>query len=657
MAFFLNGLSYIWPQNSDKLKNNTKHLQLIITGLVLVILVLVTFRKAFDNSFVDFDDFTYVVNNDLVRNPETSTGDIFRTPVSSNYHPLTILSMRMNNNECRNCPNGISSAPFIRTNIIIHVFNTILVLLLVFLLSEGNLAVAGITAVLFGIHPMHVESVAWISERKDVLYSFFFLSALLAYIKSITSRFKFSWLAVSFLLFIFSCLSKATAVVLPLVFLLINYWYAKAEGDASFKSFINKLFPGKTAFYLIPFFFVSVFTGLIAYNLQNGQNFLGILELDKVNPDVVDAAGPFTLWQKLMTGCYGIIFYIFKFFVPIRLAAFYPYPGTSELQSSTISIIRAISPIAVLVIAIAVLFSMKKTRLFFFGMGFFLVTVILVLQIIPVGYAITADRYSYLPYIGIAFIVATSAVKYSGKRKTVYIIAGIYIVILMFIAGRQADVWNNTEKLWTNVIDKFPRVEIAHRSRAKYYSKAAFAAKSASERKILEDKAMADFSEAIKSGSRNSEVYEGMGVIYGSKGEKESAVKYFNAALKLDPENGSIYYNRAITFANMDRKQEAIDDYSSALKYSPDNPVRILTNRSNLLLETGRFAEAIKDLDELIMLDNRNFILYYNRAFSKQKLNDYYGALADFEKAQQLNPEDKVTMAQIMILKAYLKVR
>lgn len=639
------------------MKNNTKHLQLIITGLVLAILVLFTFRKAFDNGFVDFDDFTYVVNNDLVRNPESSLGDIFKTPVSSNYHPLTILSMRLNSNECKNCPNGISPVPFVRTNIAIHVFNTVLVLLLVFLLSNGNLAVAGLAAALFGIHPMHVESVAWISERKDVLFSFFFLSALIAYIKSINSRYSLRWLTAAFLLFILACLSKATAVVLPLVFILLNYWYAEEDKDSSFRSFFRKLFPGKSALYLLPFFIVSLFTGLIAYNLQNGQNFLGILEMNQINPDVVDAAGPFTLWQKILTGCYGFVFYIFRFFVPSGLSAFYPYPGTAELQSSTISIIRAASPLFVMLIAVFVFISMKKSRLFFFGMGFFLVTVILVLQVIPVGYAITADRYSYLPYIGLAFIVSSLAIKLQAKRKPVYIIAGCYMVLLMFISGKQADVWHNTEKLWTNVIDKFPRVEIARRSRAKYYSKAALAAKTGPEKRILEDKALADFSEAVKSGSRNSEVFEGIGVIYGSRGEKEAAVKYFDAAIKLDPEKGSIYYNKAFTLANMGRNQEAIENYSNALKYSPDKDVKILTNRSNLYLETGRYGEAIKDIDELIRLDSRNFLHYYNRALAKQKLYDYPGALADFEKAQQLNPEDRVTMAQIMILKAYLKVK
>lgn len=638
--------------------NKKKNGQLMLSAFILIILIMFSFRNVFDNSFVDFDDFTYVVNNDLVHNTESTTlKDIFTTPVSSNYHPLTILSMRMNNNDCRNCQNGISPAPFVKTNVIIHIFNTLLVLLLVFLLSNGSLLVSFLAAAIFGVHPMHVESVAWISERKDVLYSFFFLSGLIAFInfKKGTSR-KYLWLGVTFILFILSCLSKATAVVFPLVLLLINYWYSETDDKSTIGSFIRKLFPAGSIFYLVPFFLVSLFTGLLAYHLQNGENFLGILEMGKKIPDVVDAAGPFTLWQKISTGCYGFIIYLAKFIAPIRLSAFYPYPGTPELQNGLISFIISIAPALLLLIAIPVIISMKKTRLFAFGTGFYLVTIILVLQIIPVGYAIIADRYSYLPFIGESFIAAVLIAHFSERYKWLLAVEGCYILAMVFLSAKQANVWDNTETLWTNVIEKFPRVEIAHRSRAKYYSKAALYAQNGSEKRALEDKALADFMEAIKSESRNTEVYEGVGVIYGTRGDKENALRYFAAALKLDPANGSVYYNRALTLAIMNRSEEAINDYTQALKYSPEKKVRIMTNRSNLYLETGKFREAIADLNELINLDNSNFLFYYNRAVAREQMKDLYGALSDFGKALLLNPKDQITATQIKNLNAFLKL-
>jgi len=197
--------------------------------LLLTAIVLFTYRNVFDNSFVDWDDYTYVVENDLVRNPdETSLIDILTTPVSLNYHPLTILSLRLNNNKCAECPEGISPAPFIRWNVIIHILNTLLVFYLVFLLSGRKMFASFFVAAIFGVHPMHVESVAWISERKDLLYSFFYLSGLICWIRyrKQEAKNRRAYLLYSFtiLLFVVSCLSKAMAVSFPLILLLLDFW-------------------------------------------------------------------------------------------------------------------------------------------------------------------------------------------------------------------------------------------------------------------------------------------------------------------------------------------------------------------------------------------------------------------------------------------------
>ena len=178
--------------------------------ILLAILVLITFWKSFNNDFVDWDDYGYVINNNLVRDMRTtSITDVFRQPVASNYHPLTILSLRLNNNICPSCAEGISAAPFIKWNVIIHLLNTILVFLFIFLINDRNITIAFLVAALFGIHPMHVESVVWVSGRKDVLYTFFFLSGLIMYVKYLNngkvyeSRHKKNiWLVLTFLLFI-----------------------------------------------------------------------------------------------------------------------------------------------------------------------------------------------------------------------------------------------------------------------------------------------------------------------------------------------------------------------------------------------------------------------------------------------------------------------
>lgn len=627
------------------LAGNGNGRQLLTALLVLVFLVLFTFRKSFDNGFVDWDDFTYVVNNDLVRNTSaTDIGDVFRTPVSSNYHPLTILTMRANNNTCKTCPEGISAAPFIRWNVILHLFNTILVFVLVLMLAQNNLTVAFIAAALFGVHPMHVESVSWISERKDVLYSFFFLAGLITYIiYRKASLNKHGWLILTFVLFILSCLSKAVAVVFPVILILINFWLS---GKSTFRENVREALSFRTIIRLIPFFLVSVFFGILAYRLQDGHNFIGILTFHGKVPDVVNSAGPFSLWQKISTASYGFIVYLIKFFFPFRLSAFYPYPGTNDMPGSIPALI-SLSPFLVILIFTAIIFSLKKTKLFVFGAGFYLVTIALVLQFIPVGYAVMADRYSYLPYIGLAFISASVIAQSVKGRKILTAAAGCFIIMLVFLSVRRTETWSNTEKLWSDVISKYPHVEIARRSRAKYYSRIALNTKEQPERRKYEDLALADFAEAIASGSKNAEVYEGAGVILGSKTENEKALKYFNAAVKLDPGKSSIYYNRAFTLGNMNRYGEAITDYTTALKLSPEKAKEIISNRLNLLLKSGRFREAVEDLDYLLEKNTGDADLYYNRAVAKTGSDDIPGAISDYEKVLALNPGDQAARDQM----------
>ena len=208
-------------------KSNLPYILLAITAIS--ILTYFAYQPALDNDFVDWDDNTYVLDNTMVRNEKVPVSEIFKQPVSLNYHPVTMLTMRWNNNECKDCMYGISAKPFISWNIIIHILNSIFVFLLTFRLSKENWFVGLFSSLVFALHPMHVESVAWVSERKDVLYVFFFLAGLLSYDKFLTAKYEeskkqYSWLLISLGLFVLSCLSKAMAVVFPMVMILMDFW-------------------------------------------------------------------------------------------------------------------------------------------------------------------------------------------------------------------------------------------------------------------------------------------------------------------------------------------------------------------------------------------------------------------------------------------------
>jgi protein O-mannosyl-transferase len=613
-----------------------KNYQLIVISILLSVMVLITFWKAFDNDFVDWDDYTYVVDNDLVRNKqETTIKDVFSTPVSLNYHPLTILSLRLNNNECKTCPEGMSAAPFIRWNVFIHLVNTLLVFFLIYLLSKKKILVSFLVAALFGVHPMHVESVAWISERKDVLYAFFFLSGLITYLKylnaSDSKRRKNIWLAVTFLLFILSCLSKAMAVVFPLVLILIRFWKTEPHSDNTIKESIKEAFSIKTLVPLIPFFAVSLLFGFLA------------ISINKFNS--------FSILQRIQFASYGFVMYIVKFFIPTNQVAIYPYPTQAEYDSGTYGTLLKLAPFVLLAIAGLVIYSLKKSKLLFFGLGFFFITVMMVLQFISVGVAIIADRYTYLSYIGIAFIPAMMIGEMiTNKRIPIFIISCCYIFLMIFLSRKQTEVWSNSETLWTNVIDLYPTQETPRSIRGIYYGKMTDRAKTANEKKYWEEKAFEDFKIAIRAGTGRADVYEGAGCIYGKKGDLNNALLCLDKAIQIKPEKGSAYFNRGVTLGILNRNEEAIKDYTRALVFAPQKATEILTNRSNLYLITGKYKEAITDFDYLISSDSKNFLFYYNRAIARQQTNDISGAIADYLKVLQIEPDDKMSKIQLQKL-------
>jgi protein O-mannosyl-transferase len=201
--------------------------------------------------------------------------------------------------------------------------------------------------------------------------------------------------------------------------------------------------------------------------------------------------------------------------------------------------------------------------------------------------------------------------------------------------------------LWTRVIGFYPSNETARSIRGIYYGKQAARSRNPVEKKSFEDKAMEDFKIAVKEGTHRADVYEGAGNICGKRGEFEISLKYLDQAIALKPLKGSAYYNRALTLSMLNRNEEAIKDYTIALKYWPQKKKEIISNRSALLLITGQSKEAISDFDYLIKIDSRNFVYYYNRAFSREQIKDTEGAVADYKKALQLQPDDRMSQMQL----------
>ena len=356
-------------KNRSQIGQSWQQPKIMLLLLGILLLTFIVFWPSLQNGFTNWDDTYYVTQNTLIKSLSFEhLKDIFTTSERSLYHPFTMLSFALNYQIAE-----LNPFTYHFTNLLFHLINTFLVFYFIYLISEKQIGTALITAVLFGIHPMHVESVAWVSERKDVLFTCFFLAAASTYWHYISSG-KSKTYVFALLLFLASLLSKATAVTLPLVLLLLDYYKGR---KLNMQLIIEK----------IPFFILSIIFGLLTIKYQS-QGAIGDLD-------------DFSALERIMFASYGFVMYALKFLLPFNLSAFYPYPATENMP-----ILFKIAPLlAVIMLALAA-FSLKKTKVIAFGLTFYAFTVFLTLQFISVGGAVMADRYTYVPYIGLSFIIA-----------------------------------------------------------------------------------------------------------------------------------------------------------------------------------------------------------------------------------------------------------
>ncbi|MGB1242376.1 MAG: hypothetical protein ACPG49_07635, partial [Chitinophagales bacterium] len=355
----------------------------------ILFITFVAYIPALSGEFNNWDDQMYVTDSKLIKNVSPSgLVKIFSTQVAANYHPLTVLSLAINYQI-----SGLSPFSYHLFNVLLHLLNVFLVFYFAYLLTRRNLTIAAIAALFFGIHPMHVESVAWVSERKDVLYTAFFLAAMITYLKYLQhfrakSKGKRAnpqkYYIYTLLFFLLSLLSKGMAVVLPVVLLGIDFLKKRKVQK---KAILEK----------IPFFVIALIFGIAALYIQTDRGAVGDMNR-------------FSLMSKIGYASYGFVYYIIKFFAPSHLSSFHPYPNLT----GTLTPVFYAAPLAVAALWGAATYTLKSQRMTFFGLFFYAVTVALVLQFISVGSALVAERYTYVSYIGLLLLVAYA---YDGLAK------------------------------------------------------------------------------------------------------------------------------------------------------------------------------------------------------------------------------------------------
>ncbi|HTA28087.1 MAG TPA: tetratricopeptide repeat protein, partial [Bacteroidia bacterium] len=403
-------------------KDNPKQLISLNNALIAIVAItIIAFVPIFSNSYVFWDDPEYILHNPLM---SASLKEVFTTPYLSNYHPLTILVYTLEHKFF-----GSSMLGYHCVSLLLHVSNSLLVFFFIYcLLSKKNVLIPLIVALLFAIHPMHVESVAWASELKDVLYTFFFLAALVSYVKYLQNNLQLKYLGFAFGLFLLSLISKGQAVTLPVCFFLVDY-------------FLNRKFSFKMVLDKLPFLALSVVFGLLAIKFQGPQEIHHNAEF----------------FQRFFWGFYGLSLYLYKFILPINLSGLYPYPINPD---RSMPIFVYIIPVFITALLVFIFWRFRKNKFVMFGLLFFIANIFTLLKFIPIGDAIVADRYSYIPYIGLFFIVAYGFHKllnnprYKPNKKVIEYSGVALLLVLSSLTFARVCVWKDTFSFWGDAIKK-----------------------------------------------------------------------------------------------------------------------------------------------------------------------------------------------------------
>ena len=576
---------------------------LITSILFISVSVFILYSPSINGSFV-YDDDSYI-NDNYYTQDFSSEGiqKIWSNYIFGNYNPVTITSLALDYELF-----GTNTSGYHIVNIILHLLTTILILFFVKELT-GNYSIGIIASFIFAIHPVHVESVSWISGRKDVLYTFFFILSLIFYLKYLKDKSKANYFYI-LLFFVLSCLSKAVAVVLPIVLILIDYL---GQRKIDKHSLLEK----------IPFFVISIIIGLIAIDAQSRESALRIQE-------------QYSILDKFLLSGYALSFYIEKLFYPMNLSANYPFP---KAINGVFPLSTYLLPLVLLPIVFGIYYTKKITRKYTFGILFFVVSVAPVLQIAAVGNAITADRFAYLPSFAFVLLIAWGMqylfVRNKNKKlmffkREVVPIFIIWILFLGFTTYNRAKVWENEFTLFSDMIEKNPAV-------AFYYNNLGLAY---FEKKKDYTKAKEYFEKAISLKPDYSMAFNNLGNLYLDTKQNDMAYESYLKAIKSDSLNAVAHNNLGLFLIERNEFEKAGYYLRKAIeidKYYFDG----LNNYASVLIAKKNFNEAKKALNKAISINTKSAISFINLAGLYYESNNNEKAEEYLLIALEKEPENK----------------
>ncbi|HVO66439.1 MAG TPA: tetratricopeptide repeat protein [Syntrophales bacterium] len=593
-----------------------------IIYISLILITVAAFWQVYNFDFVRYDDDKYVTENSHVRSGFTKDGFVwaFTSVNANNWHPLTWLSHML---DCQLY--GLNPAGHHLTNLFLHILNTLL-LFFIFNLMTGFMWRSAFVAALFAIHPLHVESVAWVAERKDVLSTLFFMLTLWSYINYIRRPGLYRYLPV-LLFFILGLMSKPMLVTLPFVLLLLDFW---PLGRLQFTEIISSA--GSQP----------------ASNQDAAKSVIGLL-IEKIPLFIISAASVcvtlYAQWTgiasfqalpfgtRISNALVSFISYMAKMVWPVNLAVFYPYPDIIPIWQIVGSILLLI------LITLIALRSVRRYPYVMTGWLWYLGTLVPVIGLVQVGNQSLADRYTYIPMIGLFMIIAWSVpdllARWRYHRTALVVSASLVIVVLTTLTVLQVRYWRDSIILFEHALGVTKNNYVMHSN---------LGASLAEQGKY--DDAVLHYTEALRIKPDDFEARYNIANALARQGKMEESLSHYAEALRIRPDAAAAHNNMGIALSYLGRTDEAAGHFREALRIKPD----FYDAEMNLKTALNRKTTPKQEIPEIAdkkPADPKTAEGRMQAGLSLFQKGRFDEAIPEFEEALRLNP--KIAAAHVSL--------
>jgi tetratricopeptide (TPR) repeat protein len=540
---------------------------------VLILVTFATFYPVINHDFIDYDDNDYVTENPHVKAGLTLDGVIwaFTAGHSGNWHPLTWLSHML---DCELF--GTKAGRHHLMSLLIHIINTVL-LFVVLRKMTGALWPSAFVAAAFALHPLHVESVAWIAERKDILSGLFWILTMAAYLQYVKRPGKVKYMLTG-VVFALGLMAKPMLVTLPFVLLLLDFWPLERFHWRSFHRLV-----GEKA----PLFVLSAISSVVTFVVQ--QRTGAVARIEQVALD-----------GRAANAFISYVAYIVKMIWPSRLAVFYPYPaGKISIWLAVLAALFTIG-ISIFVICLA-----RNRKYLLVGWFWYIGVLVPVIGLIQVGGQARADRYTYLPSVGIFIIAAWGAAELLDKRryrKTILSVsAGLVICAMLLCTRIQVRHWKNSFTLFRHAVEVTENNYVGH---------------------------------------------TGLGKALRAQGKVDEAINQYHQALRTKPDYAITHYNLGNALLVQGKVEEAINEYRQAVHIEP-NYAAAHTNLGGTLAMKREFDEAIACFRQVVQLEPNEARNHYNLGHALELKGSIDEAINEYGRALEINPNHSNARARL----------